>query len=464
MSNPEKIVVLCHGCFDVLHTGHIYHLKKAKEMGNYLVVSLTHEDDAKRKLKFPAEFRKAMMESLTFVDEVIITHDRTAFSAIEQVKPDFYVKGQEYADMELDVSGDIFLEKAEVEKYGGKLVFTDDEVTFSATKVKDAGSTFKDLSERRYKLKDVLQFIHDVAGLKVCVIGETIIDRWTPVKTEGVSSKSTCPTALVNGSSRNQLGGAYVVARHLQDFIKQVDLITNNFQNEYPEPLADGINHLFYADGCIAKERLYDAALNTKIFEVKTYTLKEPYQMKFPLEQYDLVIVADFGHGMLNKEVARQLSESKQIKYLSVMAQTNSSNMGFNRIDKYPSAQTYCIDKTELRLCLNHQEELYLENNLKEIESYIRFDKLFVTLGSLGSILHTHDQYIEFPALSNKVVDPIGAGDAFFSLASLTAYLGYEDDRALLLPSLSAALNTQWLCNEYSVTRAGLIETTKKVI
>ena len=125
--------VLCHGCFDVLHTGHIYHLKEARKLGERLVVSITHEDYAKRKLRFSSEIRREALESLRFVDEVIVTSSRTAVEAIERIKPDFYVKGKEYAELDLDPSGDIQLEKAAVEAIGGQLLFTTDDVQFSAT-------------------------------------------------------------------------------------------------------------------------------------------------------------------------------------------------------------------------------------------------------------------------------------------------------------------------------------------
>lgn len=459
----EKIVVLCHGCFDVLHTGHIYHLKKAKEFGNHLVVSITHEAHAKKKLKFSAEFRQQMLNALDFVDEVIITEDRTAIAAIERVKPQFYVKGKEYENLELDQSGDIYLEKQTTEKFGGQLVFTSDDIIFSATKIKATSETFIDLSERGYRLPEILKFIKDVKDLKVCVIGETIIDRWTPVKTEGVSSKSSCQTALIEGAPENQLGGAYVIARHLKDFVKKVSIVTNDFRPWCQCDLEDGIEHLFYTKGAIIKERFYQPALNTKIFELKTDTLHQSYIEQHDFSEFDVILISDFGHGMLNKEAAAKLTQVEDC-FLAVMAQTNSSNMGFNRVDKYKRADMYCLDKVELKLCLNHHEALNLPKDLNELEAFIQYKKLFITLGSQGAVLYEGNTFSTIPALVTKVIDPIGAGDAFFSLASLAAYLNYSPELSLLIPSLSSAMNTQWLCNEKSVTRSGLTETAKKVI
>ncbi|PIQ25974.1 hypothetical protein COW36_02800 [bacterium (Candidatus Blackallbacteria) CG17_big_fil_post_rev_8_21_14_2_50_48_46] len=457
-------IVLCHGCFDVLHTGHIYHLEKAKALGTKLIVSITHEDFAKRKLRFSAEIRKHALESLSFVDQVIVVRDRTAETAILEVKPSFYVKGKEYEELELDPSGDIYREKTAVESVGGQLVFTDDEIHFSATKLKASNGPFKDISEAYdFRLADILSFIHDVSELKVCVIGETIIDRWTPVTAEGVSNKSTCPTALVKGSSQDQLGGAYVIASHLAGFVKQLDLITPDFRSVCELPLDERIHHRFYTQGHIIKERLYDPNLNTKIFEVKRYHLPEGYENSIDLEDYDVVIIADFGHQMISRQCAARLSGLTH-SFLAVMAQTNSSNLGFNRIDKYPQAHLYCIDTKEMMLCLNLNEPVNWEHHLKEIQKYISFDQLLVTRGTDGAFHYNGEAIHSFPALSAQIVDPIGAGDAFFSLAALAGYLNYPPEKTLLLGSLAGAMNTQWLCNKYSIEPGMLIESAKKVI
>lgn len=464
MSDQSVKVVLCHGCFDVLHTGHIYHLQKARELGTRLVVSITHENFAKRPLRFSADIRKRALESLKFVDEVIVIEDRTAEAAIMRVRPDFYVKGREYADLELDPSGDIYREKQAVEAVGGQIVFTDDQIVFSATKIKDTGGPFADISQDyQFRLADVLKFIKDVSRLKVCVVGETIIDRWTPVTAEGVSNKSTCPTALVQAPSQDQLGGAYVIARHLAGFVGQLDLITPDFREVYAAPLDERIQHRFFTEGHIIKERLYDPDLNTKIFELKRYHMPKGYDHPYDLNAYDVVVVADFGHEMISKEAAAEFSTCSDC-YLAVMAQTNSSNLGFNRIDKYPSANLYCIDTKELKLCLNLNEPVDWMRHLGEIGRYIQFDQLMVTRGSEGAMHYQDGVITAFPALSHHIVDPIGAGDAFFALAALAGYLNYPPDLTLLLGSVAAALNTQWLGNEKWVEPANLIETAKKVI
>lgn len=75
-----KIKVLVGGCFDILHYGHIHFLKKAKALGDYLIVAL-ESDKSVRKMKgekrpIHGQFqRREMLESLNFVDQVIILGD-----------------------------------------------------------------------------------------------------------------------------------------------------------------------------------------------------------------------------------------------------------------------------------------------------------------------------------------------------------------------------------------------------
>ncbi len=66
--------VITYGTFDLLHVGHINILKRAKELGDYLIVGLSTDEFNKIKHKeafYSFEDRKIILESLKFVDEVI---------------------------------------------------------------------------------------------------------------------------------------------------------------------------------------------------------------------------------------------------------------------------------------------------------------------------------------------------------------------------------------------------------
>ena len=93
--------VMVGGVFNVIHPGHIYFLKKAKEYGDYLIVVIATDKTAGRKALFPAKVRKEMIESLNFVDKVIIGDDRDQTKVIKKEKPDIVVLGYDQ-DMELE--------------------------------------------------------------------------------------------------------------------------------------------------------------------------------------------------------------------------------------------------------------------------------------------------------------------------------------------------------------------------
>ena len=101
LSKAEGKIVFTNGCFDILHKGHIEYLKASAQLGSKLVVGINSDDSVKR-LKGPnrpinsAEDRKHLLESLEFVDEVIIFHEDTPLELIKLVKPDIITKGGDY--------------------------------------------------------------------------------------------------------------------------------------------------------------------------------------------------------------------------------------------------------------------------------------------------------------------------------------------------------------------------------
>lgn len=95
------MIVFTNGCFDILHLGHIELLKYAKSLGNTLIVGL-NSDESVKKLKGDKRpindelTRKTILESLKFVDSVIIFNEDTPFELIKKIKPNIIVKGGDY--------------------------------------------------------------------------------------------------------------------------------------------------------------------------------------------------------------------------------------------------------------------------------------------------------------------------------------------------------------------------------
>lgn len=118
--NKNLVIVATNGCFDILHVGHVRSLQKAKKLGDILVVGV-NSDASVKKLKGkgrPINTENARLEvlaALEVVDFVSIFNEETAEKFLEILRPDIYVKGEDYDLNEIP-------EAKMVKNYGGKVI------------------------------------------------------------------------------------------------------------------------------------------------------------------------------------------------------------------------------------------------------------------------------------------------------------------------------------------------------
>src|SRR5215204_2396295 len=128
-----KTVVHCHGCFDIVHPGHIHHLQYARSLGDMLIVSVsadTHVNKGVNRPLIPDDLRAASLAALECVDAVYLNPDPTAAELLEQLKPDIYVKGREY---ERSCDPRFLRERDSVTNNGGRVVFSSGAIVYSST-------------------------------------------------------------------------------------------------------------------------------------------------------------------------------------------------------------------------------------------------------------------------------------------------------------------------------------------
>ena len=134
---PEgKTIVHCHGCFDLMHPGHIKYFQAAKMMGDVLVVTISPDrfvDKGPDRPVFNEDLRAESIAALECVDYVAINKWPTAEEALRLIKPDIYVKGQEFENME-DKTGKIQKEVEVIKEIGAEIRFTH-EIVFSSTEL-----------------------------------------------------------------------------------------------------------------------------------------------------------------------------------------------------------------------------------------------------------------------------------------------------------------------------------------
>lgn len=115
--------VMAHGCFDLLHIGHIRYLHWAKSLAPSLplVVTTTADDyfptyKGEGRPAFPQDIRAEWIAAIGVVDVVSVIDDKTAVPAIEVMRPSIYAKGHA-------AEGMIPHEQEATERHGGVVQF-----------------------------------------------------------------------------------------------------------------------------------------------------------------------------------------------------------------------------------------------------------------------------------------------------------------------------------------------------
>ena len=142
----------------------------------------------------------------------------------------------------------------------------------------------------------------------------------------------------------------------------------------------------------------------------------------------------------------------------------NSNNKNKFNLDIYNECDLFCVQESEIRFHFKDQS-----TNIKSLSKKFfddnKFKVLIVTLGANGSLLIDKSSTIECPAFSSKgVVDRVGAGDTFFSIASFLLWNKINFDQILLISSLAAGEKISHLGNSFALTRNNLINNFKNIL
>jgi rfaE bifunctional protein nucleotidyltransferase chain/domain len=471
-------IVHSHGIFDLLHPGHIEHLQQARALGDMLVVSVTSDRYVKRgpgRPVFSAELRMRSLAALGCVDHVVLSDHESAVPVIDALRPDVYVKGSEYADEASDVRGNFAAERARVAELGGETRLLGGAV-YSSTRLLNqhfdvlppAARTFAGDFSMRWDAGAIREIVDSFASLRVLVVGEVIIDEYVTCDVLGVTPKERIPSVRPL-ASRRFLGGAYAVARHLATCCGSVSLASIADRDQGllgradADPAASLVQCEFESDPAfptIVKQRFVVEnklrAELTKVFAVSRVPdpelLDEATRARFRqriaelLDDADLVVVSDYGHGLLDHATIALLEQHAPT--LSLNCQTNSANWGFNPITKYSRADSFCLDVHELSLAYRVKTQDHAPL-LHRLRGDLRSSQGWLTLGAAGAIgCDDSGTTHPIPALTLHVRDTLGAGDAFFSWSSAAAATGQPLEVGSFLGSVAGALATNITGNE----------------
>ena len=136
LKSRGKKIVHCHGCFDMMHLGHIKYFQASKKMGDVLVVTVTPDqfvDKGPDRPVFDQNLRAESIAALESVDYVAVNRWPTAEETLRLLLPNYYVKGQEFEKLQ-DKTGKIQKEVEVVKEIKAEMKFTH-EIVFSSSKL-----------------------------------------------------------------------------------------------------------------------------------------------------------------------------------------------------------------------------------------------------------------------------------------------------------------------------------------
>lgn len=486
-----KTIVHCHGTFDLLHFGHIKHLEQAKKLGEILTVTITAAPFVNKgpgRPVFSDEQRAYQLAHLGIVDYVVVVPKPAAVEIIEKVRPHIYAKGIEYATPKNETDRRIDEDAEAVKRGGGEVQFVGEPLQSSSRLI---GSHFDTLDPevREYfescptetLSAEIDDAIRKVEKLRVLVIGDLIMDRYTYCRVQGLTAK-TKVLSVRPERDVDQFGGSLAIARHAASFGCSTKLIalagTEPWLDENLARLSDDhleVNLVRHEDyETIVKQRYVERPGQRrdliKYFSVNRLKDDAPpaqqaaliETLERELPTCDVVLLCDYGHGMIDAEVQALLEEKSP--YLCMNCQTNSYNYGFNLITKYKKVDLFSLDERELCLAFGERKATDF-NLLARLAERLTSKWAWLTLGSSGSVVHTLDHAAHAcPAMVKSTVDTVGAGDAFFATVALLSRVGASVEIASLLGNLAGAMAANIVGNEEPINREAVVKNARYLL
>jgi rfaE bifunctional protein kinase chain/domain/rfaE bifunctional protein nucleotidyltransferase chain/domain len=484
-------VVLCHGCFDIVHPGHLRYLQFAKRQGELLIVSLTGDDAIEKsdgmRPYVPQELRAESLAALECVDHVVIADDPTAEPIIQALRPDVYVKGKEY---EHSTHPGFLREKSLVQSLGGRVIFSSGDVVYSSSNIiqtlEAALSSQVDESQRlgvcckRWGI-DATSLRQVVSGAfigkKVAVVGDAVLDRYVFCDAMDVAGEAPI-LSLKPLEESAYLGGAAVIAAHLRAMGATPHLITTVGRDRDSQELLDGLDRRHIAHTTFATRSalptklryLVEAQKLVKIDRAEAQPLDtaSQHQMIAALRELstdlDAIIFTDFGYGTVTTPLLEEALPMLRPRVNTIAGDVSGlrrTMLSMRNVDLLTPTER------EVRSVLG-DFEASLPSVAGRVMQQLRVGNLAVTMGRKGCVLfrpresdpaHWFESRLRsehIPALAPYAVDPVGAGDAFLSAATLMLTTGATLQQAGYLGSAAGALAVQRLGNQ-PISREDLI-------
>lgn len=464
----EKKVIMCHGTFDIVHPGHVRHLLFAKSKGDVLVASLTADEHifkANFRPFVPQELRAFNLAALEVVDHVVIDSEATPIKNIGIIRPDYFAKGYEYTKNGLPPK--TAEEKAAIEAYGGEIIFTPGDIVYSSSNLIETGppaiaaeKLMVLLEAEKMDLGDLSNMLAMLDGIRVHVVGDTIVDSYTHTVLIGGMTKT--PTMSVRFEDRTDfVGGAGIVAKHLKSAGANVtfstvlgtdalaDFVLKDLETAGVEvrPIMDHTRPTTNKNAIIAGgynlikvDTLDNRSISDKIVE--------ELSGQIAANDADIVVMCDFRHGIFNRDTVPRLVDAIPEGAFRVADSQVATRWG--NILEFVGFDLITPNEREARFALGDQDSVVRPLGL-ELYRRAQCKTLVLKLGERGlmtfrAVPESEQGMRSFFALdtfAEHVVDAVGSGDALLAYAALSLFATGNTVVASALGALAAAVECE---------------------
>jgi len=458
-----QTIAFVSGNFNVVHPGHLRLLKFAAEQGDILVVGVN--PDSTPGVTLPIEMRLENIRSISLVAHVVgLTTSPELFVA--ELKPDFVVKGKEFEQRDNP-------EKSAVEAYGGHLVFSSGELRFSSLALLEREYSEPNLSAVRkprdfpfryaFQMPDLRATLKKFSGLRVLVIGDLIVDDYITCDALGMSQED--PTIVVTPiETKTFVGGAGVVAAHARGLGAEVrycsvvgDDESARFATDLLEKQGVALDHYVDISRPTTRKQRFRALNKTllRVNHLRQHPVSPEIQEKMlasieaALPKTDLILFACFNYGCLPQALVDAVVERATARSVMMAADSQASSQ-LADISRFRNMTLITPTEREARLALNDFES-GLAVISERLQQKARAENLVITLGAEGMLINVTEKGVfrtdRLPAFNVSPKDVAGAGDSFFTSASMALCVGADIWRSSYLGALAAALQVSRVGN-----------------
>ena len=456
--NSKKTFVMCHGVFDIVHPGHLRHLANAKSKADFLIVSITTDRHIKKgtyRPHIPEKLRALNLSALDMVDYVIIDSDATPINNIKYLKPNFFAKGFEYQRPSFQTA--TYKEAQVVKSYGGKVLFTPGDVVYSSSKILE-----KNLPNLKYEklinlfkinditFNEIYELLKKIKNVRVHVVGDMIVDTYTYGDFIGGQTKT--PTFSIKYlRHKHYTGGAGIVAKHLAKSGAKVTLTTMVGKDHLSEFVKKDLKkHNIKLNFIIDKNRPTtnkNAIISSSYRLLKLDTVdNSPISLEMVAKfrnfikntKADVIIFSDYRHGIFNFLSIKELVGAIPKKILKIVDSQVASRWG--NITDFKKFDLITPNEREARFATSDQD-----SSVGSLASLV-IDKsnaknIILKLGNKGVLClkNKTKKYFSIDSFAEKIIDPVGSGDALLSYAATIFFLSRSLEISSFIGSVAAA-------------------------